>query len=101
MEKIKIENMISSNGNKFANQFTVTTPRGVYFQSYETLIAFKPSKGNAIYLDADRWDYSVTTGKYRNALLGEAKKETEKKIENGVYVLTNLNEGANDEYRNA
>ena len=45
-----------------------------------------------IYLDIKYWDYSVTTGKYRNIFLNETKKETEKKIKDGVYTLTNLNE---------
>jgi len=46
---------------------------------------------NPIYLDEKYWDYSVTTGKYRNIFLNETKKETEKKIANGTYELTNLN----------
>jgi len=32
-----------------------------------------------------------STGKYRNIFLNETKKETEKKIKDGTYVLTNLN----------
>ena len=38
----------------------------------------------------DKWDYSVTTSKYRNIFLNENKKETEKKIKSGEYVLTDL-----------
>jgi hypothetical protein len=30
-----------------------------------------------VYLDSNAWDYSVTTGKYRNQFLGETKRETE------------------------
>jgi hypothetical protein len=37
------------------------------------------------------WDYSVTTGKYRNIFLEETKKETQKKIDQGIYILTDLN----------
>ena len=37
----------------------------------------------------------MTTSKYRNIFLEETKKDTEKKIESGEYILTNLNEGAN------
>ena len=44
-----------------------------------------------IYLDKDRWNYSVTTGKYRNLFLGENRKQTERKIKSGEYILTNLN----------
>ena len=45
---------------------------------------------NPIYLDENYWDYSVTTGKYRNIFLNETKKETEKKIANGTYELNKL-----------
>lgn len=44
-----------------------------------------------IVLDRDTWDYSTTTGKYRNQFLGESKKETQAKIDSGVYKLDNLN----------
>ena len=42
-------------------------------------------------LDQNSWDYSVTTGKYRNQFLNETKKETEAKIKSGEYRLVNLN----------
>ena len=41
--------------------------------------------------DKDSWDYSVTTGKYRNQFLGENKAETLKKIKSGEYKLAKLN----------
>ena len=44
-----------------------------------------------VYLDTHYWDYSVTTGKYRNQFLDENKAETQKKIDSGEYVLTDLN----------
>jgi len=62
----------------------------LYFQSYDSMIAFKPLSGK-IQIDSEKWDYSTTTGKYRNQFLGETKKETEKKIADGTYILTNLN----------
>lgn len=73
------------------NQFEIVTPEGRYFQSYKSIIAFIPANGGKIQLDNIYWDYSVTTGKYRNQFLGENKKETEKKIASGEYLLTNLN----------
>jgi len=88
--KVKVENMQSSNGNDVPNQFKIFTDEGVYFQSYATVIAFKPFKGK-IQLDVNAWDYSVTTGKYRNQFLRETKEETRKKIENGTYELVDLN----------
>lgn len=73
------------------NQFEIRTPDGVYFQSYNSIIAFIPSGEGKTQLDSKYWDYSVTTGKYRNQFLGEDKKATEKKIAAGEYELTNLN----------
>ena len=72
------------------NQFEITTPEGVYFQSYNSVIAFEPNEGK-IQLDKTYWDYSKTTGKYRNQFLGETKAETQKKIDSGEYILTDLN----------
>jgi len=92
---MKVENMTSNNGNKIANQFIITTDNEEYFQSYKSIIAKKVLMNNQffmIYLDKNYWDYSVTTGKYRNIFLNETKKETQKKIDNGTYILTNLNE---------
>lgn len=72
------------------NQFILTTPEGKYFQSYDSIIAFVPKTGK-IQLDEKYWDYSKTTGKYRNQFLGEAKQDTSRKIASGEYTLTNLN----------
>jgi len=88
--KMKVSNLESNQGNKIANQFEITTNEGRFFKSYNSVIAFKPNVG-AIQLDANKWDYSKTTGKYRNIFLGEDKKETERKIKTGIYILTNLN----------
>lgn len=86
----KVENMVSSKGNTIANQFLIYTEKGVYFQSYDSVIAFKPYTGK-IQLDSEFWDYSQTTGKYRNMFLREDKATTESKIANGTYELVNLN----------
>ena len=115
---MKAENMTSSSGNKVANQFVITDEKGapysqgVYFQSYKSIIAFIPEyperaffnqlgntclKDNGLktwpklYLDREKWDYSKTTGKYRNQFLGETKAETQKKIDSGEYMLADLN----------
>jgi hypothetical protein len=90
IKKISVQNMKSNNGNTIPNQFEIITPDGIYFQSYSTIIAFRARDGK-ISLDADKWDFSKTTGKYRNAFLRETRKETEKKIKSGVYQLVNLN----------
>jgi hypothetical protein len=84
-----VSNMTSHNGNDIPNQFEIQTDKGLVFQSYSSVIAAKV--GGKVYLDADKWDYSVTTGKYRNQFLRETKKETENKIKTGQYILTELN----------
>lgn len=109
-----VSNMTSNNGNKVANQFIIDTDdygdnettywdmfegdvlvNGVQtFQSYNSVIAMKGYDQNSnlrVVLDEKTWDYSVTTGKYRNQFLGENKAETLKKIKSGEYKLANLN----------
>lgn len=89
--KTQVQNMTSHNGNTIPNQFEITTPEGIFFQSYRTMIVFKPNNGRKIQLDRKAWDYSVTTGKYRNIFLGERKADTERKIKSGEYELADLN----------
>ena len=46
MKTIQVSQMSSPRtGNPIANQFKIYTKKGVYFQSYHTLIAFKPNEG--------------------------------------------------------
>ncbi len=71
------------------DQFMIHTEDGAYFQSYDRLIAFRSNDGDVI-LDEVYWDYSKTTGKYRNKFLIEGIKETRAKIKSGEYTLKNL-----------
>lgn len=88
---MKVQNMTNNNGNKVKNQFIIEDDNGgEVFQSYNSVIAVRDCDGN-ITLDGQKWDYSVTTGKYRNQFLGETKAETLKKIESGEYKLAKLN----------
>jgi len=97
---MKVENMISAKGNKVANQFIITDKQynekenrwttTETFQSYDSTIAIIFSSG-VVLLDENTWDYSVTTGKYRNDFLGEGIAETRAKIKSGEYLLTDLN----------
>lgn len=84
----RVQNMQSR--NDVPNQFEIYTDEGVYFQSYSSIIAFRPY-GGKIQLDRESWDYSTTTGKYRNQFLGEGIAETRKKIASGEYELVDLN----------
>ena len=75
--------------NLALNQFIIETENAVYFQSYGSIIC-KIENGET-FLDENFWDYSKTTGKYRNIFFGEKKQETAKKINSGEYKLVNLN----------
>ena len=108
---MKVQNITSSRGNTIANQFIIPEEGGILgnfikrdtFQSYNSIIATKTlwryedvkyqdnPKTQEIELDEKYWNYSKTTGKYRNIFLGETKKETQAKIDNGTYKLVNLN----------
>lgn len=87
--KTKVRNFEGSNG-AVKNQFLIEDGNRTIFQSYESVIAIK-EPGHPILLDERYWDYSKTTGKYRNQFLGEDKKATEAKIKSGAYILANLN----------
>ena len=77
-------------GKPVANQFIIYTDEGNYFQSYDSVIAFK-GDDNKITLDEYYWDYSRTTGVDRNQFLGEGIVNTRAKIESGEYKLADLN----------
>jgi len=95
MLKVKVMNMTSPSGKEVVNQFIIKVGDTTYFQSYDSIIAIIENDldgyPEAIILDENKWDYSTTTGKYRNIFLGEDKKETQKKINSGKYELANLN----------
>ncbi len=87
----KVRQMTSSrSGNPVANQFVIYTDEGTYFQSYNSVIAFRDNNRKII-LDNYYWDYSRTTSKYRNEFLGEGIADTRAKIESGEYKLADLN----------
>jgi hypothetical protein len=99
---MKIYNMKSSSGREVANQFIISEEghgangnfiKKEVFQSYKSVIAERViwNDRTDITLDKNYWDYSTTTGKYRNQFLGEGIEETRKKIASGVYKLDDLN----------
>ena len=90
MKAPTVLNMKSSKGNKVPNQFIIWTDEEQFFQSYQTIIGRRDNKGN-VSLDKNRWDYSVTTSKYRNQWLGMNTKEIKKAIDDGTIQLVNLN----------
>jgi hypothetical protein len=90
---IKVRNMTNKNWRQVANQFIIndTETHIEYFQSYAATIV-KQVPNDGIYLDEYYWDYSNTTGRYRNQYLGDSGiAETRKKIADGTYKLADLN----------
>ena len=89
----KVENFRSPRSNKpVANQFKITMQNGLeVFQSYDSIIVLKDKKNDEIYLDANSWDYSNTTSRYRKLYLNEDTKTTKEKIKKGIYILEDLN----------
>ena len=93
----KVEQMTNRMGKPVVNQFIIHQTEGylkrTIFQSYKSIIAMKVDNGDTyqIYLDNDTWDYSSTTGRYRNVFLGEDIHETRKKIKYNEYILVDLN----------
>ena len=69
------------------NQFVLRDNGNEYLQSYNSIIVKRDINGNITL--GKNWDYSNTTGKYRNLYLGETKKETETKIASGEYKIDN------------
>ena len=90
-------------GKPIANQFIIDYGAGngangnyiskKVFQSYKSTIAviIDWEDSRCVELDADTWNYSKTTSKYRSEFLGENTKTTKAKIASGEYKLTNLN----------
>jgi len=86
---IRIKQMENKKGQPIANQFLIFRDNGVFFQSYNSLIAYIGNNGE-IYLDNDNWDYSKTTAKYRNRFLNMTTREIKKLIKEGKIILTDL-----------
>jgi len=68
-----VTNIINANGNKVANQFRIKTDKGVYFQSYQSVICFIPKGWEKPILGGD-WDYSRTTLRHLKTFLSEELK---------------------------
>ena len=93
LRKIKdcfVESMTSSNGNDVPNQFIIRTQGMKIFQSYATTIVVMFPDGRIV-LDKNYWDFSVTTGRYRNQFLGCDSAECKRRIASGKYLLADLN----------
>lgn len=67
---MKVKNMKNTNGNKVANQFVIMDEEHntITFQSYDSEIIRIDYHNNTITIFPN-YDYSVTTGKYRNKFM--------------------------------
>lgn len=81
MKNLKVQN-VYNNGREVPNQFEIFYKENnksyKIFQSYSSMI-LKWENGLIIEVGSD-WDYSRTSGKYRNLLTGMNKKEFEKML---------------------
>ena len=94
-----VENMKSDRtGKAVANQFVITDNEhnAVWFQSYTSVIALV--NNGILFLDKNKWDYSVTTAKYRNAFVATyfsskyaSKDGIKEGVEDGNIIMTGLN----------
>lgn len=93
----KATRMTSNGGHPVKNQWLIETDRGVFFQSYNSIIAYRlkgKSKLNPegqVWLDRGLWNCSSTTARYRRSFLGEGVDETRAKITSGKYKFYYLN----------
>ena len=69
------------------NQFEVYTDEGVYFQSYDSVVAFKPSSSEEKIKVGVDWDYSRTTMKYVGQFLGQNTAKTRRDIKDEVILV--------------
>lgn len=76
---MRVENMLSSNGNYVPNQFIITDGERITFQSYDSTI-IEIDRKKKILTVFPNYNYSMTTGKYRNMFLAD----------NGFYGLSNI-----------
>ena len=86
-ENLIVKHMTGRTGEPVINQFSIETEEGNYFQSYRTMVAFKPIGGEVI-LDTNAWEYSRTTTKYLRQWLDQRGRIMDKED----YQYQNLNQ---------
>lgn len=90
---MSLEHFKGRTGRPIKDQIIVRTPDYTLFKSYGRPIVLTTFiNKRVVILDETYWDYSRTTGKYRNQFLGEGIQETRKKIKSGEYLVTDLEE---------
>jgi hypothetical protein len=94
---IGVENMTSRSGNIVPNQVILSDMTGKTFVSYGSKIVYQ-SKDRAsdglpleIVMDDRYWDYSRTTGKYRNEFMNMGVQQVRDHIKTGRIKIGDLN----------
>ena len=95
---MKVENMKSARtGKAIPNQKLIRDKGYIWFQSYKSTIGIV-TPDNILLLDKDKWDYSVTTAKYRNAFVATyfnskyaSRDGIKEGVEDGKIIMTGLN----------
>ena len=95
---MKVENMTSAKtGKAIPNQFLIRDKGYIWFQSYKSTIGIV-TPDNILLLDKDKWDYSRTTAKYRNAFVATyfnskyaSRDGIKEGVEDGKIIMTGLN----------
>lgn len=75
---------------KIDNKNMYVSSCGCFVKSYDKIIIVK--RNGKIYLNADYYDYSISTARHRNYYLGVNSKEFEKNVKNGCYEFISDNE---------
>jgi hypothetical protein len=89
--QVNFKSIMETKVKMFApNQFQVTSSDGVYFQSYDSIIAVKRPDGS-VCLDQKYWNYSKTTSKYLAIWLNQVNSDVKRKVKSGEYRLVDLN----------
>lgn len=70
------------------NQFIISTDNGYYFQSYDSIVAYRGNGETTLYKN---WDYSKTTAKHVGVWLGMTAKEIRQAIKEGRFKYEDIN----------
>lgn len=87
---MKVRN-VTKDGRAVPNQFIIDDGNTHYFQSYDSVVAKWETGMENIELDEIYWDYSRTTARWRNFVLGATTEGIKSAIKHGIITLTNLN----------
>lgn len=95
---MRVENMTSiKTGKAIPNQFLIRDKGYIWFQSYKSIIGVV-TPDNILLLDKDKWDYSRTTAKYRNAFVATyynskyaSRDGIKEGVDDGKIIMTGLN----------